>query len=112
MRTLTCWVLSVVDVGYHSPQRGQEIYNHKVGRISQAPYRFFQDEKLVFQLPVRNISWRIIRRVRTKKEEAAYEGFDKTQRQSFNHICQGATADIARIMMIRAQPVCEKHEPK
>ena len=105
--TLTCWVVSVVDAGYDSPRRGQEIYHHKAGRISQAPYRFFEDQKLVFRLPVRNISWRLVRRVRTPKEETRYEGFDRVRRSLFNHICQGATADVARIMMMRAQPVCE-----
>lgn len=104
--TLTCWVKSVVDAKYDSPRRGQEIYHHRDGRISQAPYRFFDDAKLIFGLPVRNISWRIIRRVRTATEECTYQGFDTTRRQLANHIFQGSTADIARLMMIRSQPIC------
>lgn len=106
--TLTCWVKSVIDAKYDSPRRGQEIYHHQDGRISQAPYRFFDDSGLVFQLPVRNISWRIIRRVRTASEECRYEGFDKTRRQLTNHIFQASTADIARLMMLRSQPLCRE----
>ncbi|QDT50489.1 DNA polymerase I, thermostable [Symmachiella dynata] len=106
--TLTCWVLRVIDAKYGSPNEGQEIYHHRTGRISQAPYKFFNDKHLVFRLPVRNIPWRLIRRVRTKNEEAAYEGFDKTWRQLFNHVAQGGTADIAKTMMLRAEPVCQQ----
>lgn len=104
--TLTCWVLSVVDAKYDSPRKGQEIYHHRDGRISQAHYRFFEDEQLIFKLPVRNISWRLIRRVRTKREECRYQGFDTTRRQLANHIFQGSTADVARIMMLRSLPLC------
>jgi DNA polymerase I-like protein with 3'-5' exonuclease and polymerase domains len=110
--TLTCYVLSVVDAGYNSPRRDQEIYHHRDGRISQAPYRFFNDTQLVWGLPVRNISWRLIRRVRTLKEEARYEGFDRTRRQLFNLVCQGGTADLVRLMMVRSQPVCTEFGAK
>jgi DNA polymerase I-like protein with 3'-5' exonuclease and polymerase domains len=106
--TLTCWVKSVVDAKYDSPRRGQEIYHHRDGRISQAPYRFFNDSHLVFGLPVRNIPWRIIRRVRTATEECRYQGFDTTRRQLTNHIFQASTADIARLMMLRSQPLCRE----
>ena len=106
--TLTCWVLRVIDTRYGSKNEGKEIYNHRDGRISQACYRFFEDDGLVFQLPVRNISWRIIRRVRTKKEEAVYEGFDKARRQLFNHLAQGGTADVVKTMMLRCQPICRR----
>ncbi len=103
---MTCYVKSVVDVGYDSIRQGQEIYHHIDGRISQAPYRFFDDEELVFSLPYRNISWRLIRKVLTVREEVRYQGFDKTCRQLFNHLCQGATADIAKQMILRSVPVC------
>jgi hypothetical protein len=106
--TLTCWVLRVIDARYGSPNEGQEIYHHKAGRISQAPYRFFDDSGLIFRLPVRNVPWRIIRRVRTRREEAVYEGFDRVARQLFNHIAQGGTADVAKTMMLRAEPVCRR----
>jgi DNA polymerase I-like protein with 3'-5' exonuclease and polymerase domains len=108
--TLTCWVLRVIDARYGSQNEHMEIYNSTVGRISQLPYRFFEDHNLVFRLPVRNISWRLIRRVRTGREEARYEGFDKTWRQLFNHVAQGGTADIVKTMMVRCQPVCTQFD--
>jgi DNA polymerase I-like protein with 3'-5' exonuclease and polymerase domains len=104
--TLTCWVLRAIDAKFGSPNEGLEIYHHQVGRISQAPYRFFEEAGKVFRLPVRNVSWRLIRRVRTRREEAVYEGFDRVRRQLFNHVCQGGTADVAKLMMLRAEPVC------
>ncbi|MHC4398747.1 MAG: DNA polymerase [Planctomycetota bacterium] len=104
--TLTCWVLRVIDARYGSKNEGKQIYNHQDGRISQARYRFFEDDGLVFRLPVRNISWRIIRRVRTKREEAVYEGFDKVRRQLFNHLAQGGTSDVVKTMMLRCEPIC------
>jgi len=110
--TLTCWVLRVIDAKYGSPNEGQEIYHHRAGRISQAPYKFFQDSHLVFRLPVRNVPWRMIRYVRTKREEARYEGYDKTWRQLFNHVAQGGTADIAKTMMLRCQPVCRQFDAR
>lgn len=106
--TLTCWVLRVIDAKYGSPNEGKEIYHHRRGRISQAPYRFFDDSKLIFRLPVRNIPWRIIRRVRTRKEEAIYEGFDRAGRQLFNHVAQGGTAEFSKTMMLRAEPICQE----
>jgi len=110
--TLTCWVLRVIDAKYGSRNEGKEIYHHRAGRISQAPYKFFEDSHLVFRLPVRNVPWRMIRRVRTKREEARYEGYDKTWRQLFNHVAQGGTADIAKTMMIRCQSVCRQFDAR
>ena len=75
------------------------------GRLSTRPYALF-DEGLQYRLPVRNWGWRSIRRVRVRGEEAVYEGFDATARSAFNFICQGGTADIAKLMMLRAQPLC------
>ncbi len=106
--TLTCFVLRAIDAGYKSSNRGQEIYHHLAGRISQAPYRFFDDREHIFGLPIRNVSWRLIRRVRTATEECGYEGFDRTRRQLFNHLCQATTADIVRLMMLRMRPVVER----
>jgi DNA polymerase-1 len=59
-----------------------------------------------YRLPVRNVPWRSIRRVRTAHETARYQGFDKTARQLFNHIAQAGTADLVKAMMLRVQPVC------
>lgn len=106
--TLTCWVLSVVDAKYGSKNEGLEIYHHRDGRISSLPYKFFNDSALVYRLPVRNVSWRLIRKVRTKTEEAVYDGYDKTWRQLFNHVAQGGTADIVKLMMLRSQSLCEE----
>jgi DNA polymerase I-like protein with 3'-5' exonuclease and polymerase domains/DNA-directed RNA polymerase subunit RPC12/RpoP len=106
--TLTCWVISVVDAKYGSKNQGQEIYHHKDGRISQADYRFFRESNLIYRLPVRNISWRLIRHVRTRREEAVYDGYDKTWRQLFNHVAQGGTADIVKLMMLRCSAVCSR----
>ena len=89
-----------------SLREGREIYNDRQGRVSTAYYRFFQDDDLIFRLPIRNVSWKLIRRVRTSTEEASYEGFDRVRKQLFNHLCQGATADVAKRMMIRSLPVC------
>jgi hypothetical protein len=110
--TLTCWVLRVIDAKYGSPNEGLEIYHHRAGRISQAPYKFFEDSHLVFRLPVRNVPWRMIRHVRTKREEARYEGYDKTWRQLFNHVAQGGTADIAKTMMVRCQRPCRQFDAR
>ena len=104
--TLTCHVLRVIDARHGSLREGREIYNDRQGRLSTAHYRFFQDDDLVFRLPIRNVSWKLIRRVRTSTEEASYEGCDRVRRQLFNHLCQGATADVAKRMMIRSLPVC------
>ena len=106
--TLTCFVISVVDAQYGSSNEGKEIYHHRDGRISSRAYRFFQDDTLIYRLPIRNISWRLIRKVRTAKEEAKYEGFDKTKRQLFNHLAQASTADVVKLMMLRAEPVCRQ----
>ncbi len=107
--TLTCWVLSVIDAKYGSKNEGLEIYHDRDGRISQFPYRFFNDSSLIYRLPVRNISWRLIRKVRTKEEEALYDGYDKTWRQLFNHVAQGGTADIVKLMMIRCKQLCSQY---
>ena len=85
---------------------GRLIYDHRRGRLSPRDYALFDNAKLQYRLPVRNWGWRSIRRVRARGEEAAYEGFDATARSAFNFICQGGTADVAKLMMLRARPVC------
>lgn len=107
--TLTCWVLNAIDAKYGSKNEGLEIYHHEDGRISEYPYRFFEDSKLIYRLPVRNIAWRLIRRVRTRNEESDYDGYDKTWRQLFNHVAQGGTADIVKMMMLSSRPVCDQY---
>jgi hypothetical protein len=106
-RVLTSYVLRAWNART-SPRR--LIYDHRRGRLSPRPYFLFETPNLVYQLPCRNWAWRSIRRVRHlgKGEEAHYEGFDATARSLFNHLCQGGTADIAKLMMLRSQPVCER----
>jgi DNA polymerase I-like protein with 3'-5' exonuclease and polymerase domains len=83
------------------------IYESDRGRLSNRPYSLFNADELQYRLPIRNWGWRSIRRVRAQNQEADYEGFDATARSAFNFICQGGTADICKLMMLRARPVCE-----
>src|SRR5262245_51460787 len=77
--------------------------------MSRLRYRFFDPpEPLQYRLPVRNVAWRSIRRVRTAQETARYQGFDKTARQLFNHVAQAGTADLVKAMMLRVQPLCRR----
>jgi DNA polymerase family A len=101
LRVLTTFVRRVWNA-----RTGRLIYDSDRGRLSQRPYSIFAAEDLQYRLPIRNWGWRNIRRVRANGEEADYEGFDATARAAFNFICQGGTADISKLMMIRSQPVC------
>lgn len=87
---------------------GKLIFDHQRGRLSKWHYRLFRDDKLLYRLPVRNWAWRSIRRVRAHGQEAVYEGYDATARSAFNFICQGGTADVAKIMMLRSQKLCRQ----
>jgi DNA polymerase I-like protein with 3'-5' exonuclease and polymerase domains len=91
---------------------GRLIYDSERGRLSHRPYRIFEADTLQYRLPIRNWGWRSIRRVRAHREEADYEGFDATARAAFNFICQGGTADISKLMMIRSQPICEQFQAR
>jgi len=84
------------------------IYDHERGRLSTRGYKLFEPGNGQYLLPVHNLNWRNIRRVRYKGQEAFYEGFDKTARMCFNFICQGGTADVCKLMMLRTQPLCEQ----
>jgi DNA polymerase I-like protein with 3'-5' exonuclease and polymerase domains len=107
LRVLTCVVIEAIDANRHSPNFGRRIYHHKRGRLSSVRYRlFYPPRPMLYRMPVRNIAWRSIRRVRTATETARYPGFDKTARQLFNHIAQAGTADLVKAMMLRVQPVC------
>ncbi len=108
LRTLTCIVIDAIDVNRKSKNCGNRIYHHRRGRRSTLPYRFFGDDDLLYKLPVRNLSWRLIRHVRTGTEISRYHGFDKMARELFNHIAQGGTADLVKLMMLRVQPVCRE----
>ena len=104
---LTCWVRKVWDNTFNSSNYGKLIYEDVKGVIPKIHfYRLFQPHRLLYLLPVRNIAWRSIRRVRTDTEESVYYGFDSTSRSLINSIFQGGTADIAKLMMIRCLPYC------
>jgi len=102
LRVLTCFLLRAWNA-----KTGKLIYDHQRGKLTTRRYRLFEDAEMQYLLPVRNIGWRSIRRVRVRGEEAMYEGFDATARTAFNFICQGGTADICKLMMLRAQPACQ-----
>ena len=103
LRVLTSYVLRAWDA-----KTGRLIFDHKRGRLAKHPYRLFDQHGLQYSLPVRNWAWRSIRRVRAGGQEARYEGFDATARAAFNFICQAGTADVAKLMMLRAGPLCER----
>jgi hypothetical protein len=104
---ITCWIRKVWDYTYRSSNFGRLIYEDVRGPLCTRNYRIFQTHPpLMYMLPIRNISWRSIRRVRTPDEEAQYHGFDTTVRSLINHIYQGGTADISKTMMIRCLPYC------
>lgn len=102
MRVLTTWVLKAWNA-----RTGKLIYDQVKGKLSNSWYHLYAKDGQ-YILPIRNWGWRSIRRVRCKGEEALYEGFDKTARMCFNFICQGGTADVCKIMMLRSQPVCQQ----
>jgi len=104
---LTVWIRKVWDATFRSSNLGKLIYEDVRGPLCTRPYRLFQTHPpLMYRLPVRNVSWRSIRRVRTDSEEAVYHGFDATARSLVNHIYQGGTADVSKVMMLRALPYC------
>jgi DNA polymerase I-like protein with 3'-5' exonuclease and polymerase domains len=109
LRVLVCHVLQVWDANRRSKNYRKRIYHHERGRLSTLPYRLFQSPyPLLYRLPIRGIAWRSVRRVRTASEWAFYEGFDRTARQLFNHIAQGNTSDVVKLMMIRSTPLCRR----
>jgi DNA polymerase I-like protein with 3'-5' exonuclease and polymerase domains len=104
---ITCWIRRVWDASYKSSNYNRLIYEDVRGALCTRPYRLFQTHPpLRYVLPVRNISWRSIRRVRTPDEEAIYHGFDSTSRSLINHTYQGGTADVSKTMMLRCLPYC------
>ena len=73
---LTCWIRKVWDATFKSSNYGKLIYEDVRGPLTTRPYRLFQPHQLLYVLPVRNLAWRSIRKVRTDSEEATYYGFD------------------------------------
>jgi len=131
LRCLTCYVVSAEVADDDSPFFTNLIYHHEKerpgmlpkGRLSDLPYRFFNPpQAMMYCLPIRNVSWRSIRAVRTLPESAnypgefsLYRGFDKIARQLFNHIAQGGTADVVKLMMLEVCKhggVCERYNAR
>jgi DNA polymerase I-like protein with 3'-5' exonuclease and polymerase domains len=109
LRTLTCFVVKVWDADAKNKNHGKIIYHYRRGRRSSLPYRFFNpSQPLAFRLPFRGIAWRSIRRVRFRHEEAIYYGLDRTVRSLGNHVYQGGTADVVKLMMRRSQRICRQ----
>ncbi len=106
LRVLTTYVLRAWNARVRPPRL---IYHHSRGRLGSQPYRLFVDQNLLYRLPVRNWSWRSIRRIRARGEEAEYQGFEAMARSLFNSICQGGTADLVKLMMMRSVPVCQNY---
>jgi hypothetical protein len=106
---LTVWIKQIWDATYRSHNHGRLIYKDNSGPLCAYPYYFLNQHNLLYMLPVRNISWRSVRRVRTDSEEATYYGFDSTARSLVNSIYQAGTTDISRAGMIRCQPLCEQY---
>lgn len=50
--------------------------------------------------------------MRTDREEAQYEGFDRVWRQLFNYLCQGATADIVKAEALKIMRQVEKDQQR
>ena len=107
-RVLTCFIHRAWDA-HRGPNQWLKIYDAAAGGIlTNRDYRLYDQTFLEFNLPIRNFAWRSIRRVRWNGEEAKYRGLDATARSLFNAICQGGTADIAKIMMLGVDPLLTK----
>jgi hypothetical protein len=106
---LTVWVRKVWDATFRSPNFGRLVYEDSRGPTCTYPYHFLNQHDLLYFLPVRNVSWRSVRRVRTESEEAQYFGFDSTARSLVNSVYQGGTTDISRAAILRGQPLCAQH---
>jgi DNA polymerase I-like protein with 3'-5' exonuclease and polymerase domains len=108
LRVLTCYIHRAWDAR-PGPHRGALIYQAGPGILTPRDYRLYDQAALEYHLPVRNLAWRSIRRVRRRGEEAPYRGLDATVRALFNAICQGGTADLTKLMMLAAGPLLARH---
>lgn len=106
-RVLTCFIHRAWDAkpGRHE---GALVYDAALGCTTRRDYRLYDQTFLEYRLPIRNIAWRSIRRVRALGEEAQYRGLDAVTRALFNAICQGGTADLTKLMMLGSAPLCEQ----
>ena len=107
-RVLTCYIHRAWDAPVVRINGGRSTTLRPGESLTNRDYRFYDQTFLEFNLPIRNFAWRSIRRVRWNGEEAKYRGLDATARSLFNAICQGGTADIAKIMMLGVGPLLTK----
>ena len=112
LRTLTCFVHRIWSVQDRNTPK--PIYTPDRGRIGTRHYVHVDDATLLYDLPIRNLPWRSIRRVQKLDaaampvEEAVYEGFDATARYAISAVMQGGTADLTTDMMLRSRPVFQQ----
>ena len=112
-RYLTCHVHRIWSVADRSHPK--LIYTPDRGRVGTRFYPEIDVRNLAYFLPIRNLAWSNIRRVRRLDatgqpvEEAKYEGMFTTCRVAINAIMQGGTMDIVTVMMLRSQPVADAH---
>ena len=78
-RVLTCYIHRAWDA-----RSGKLIYDAARGCTTRRDYRLYDHTFLEYRLPVRNVAWRSIRKVRANGEEAQYRGLDSVTRALFN----------------------------
>ena len=110
-RVLTCYIHRAWDArpGRHE---GALIYDSDSGCTTRRDYRLYDHTFLEYRLPVRNIAWRSIRRVRANGEEAQYRGLDSVTRVAFNALAQSGTASLSKLMMLGSASLCERYHAR
>lgn len=115
LRNLTCYVHRVWSVrDPRGPKKDRLIFTDSRGRIGTRRYPQL-DKPSLYNLPVRNLPWSNIRRVRkllngSPTEEAKYEGFDATARSIINSVMQGGTSDLTTLMALRCQKIVDSNQ--
>ena len=114
LRNLTCFIHRIWNVrDPRGPKKDTLIYERSRGRIGTKSYPQI-DKPSLYHLPVRNLPWSNIRRVRKlgadslPTEEVKYEGFDTTARSIINSVMQGGTSDLTTKMALRCQELIQK----
>ena len=113
LRTLTCFVHRIWSV--RDIEHPKLIYTAERGRIGTKQYASVDNAALLYNLPIRNLAWRSIRRVQRLDasarpvEEDVYEGLDATCRYAISAVQQGGTFDLTTSMMLRSRPVFRQY---
>ena len=124
-RVLTCYVhrawdarpgayegALIYDAASRTPQVDLWCSGSTSGCTTSRPYRLYDTTFLEYRLPVRNIAWRSIRKVRVPGEEAQYRGLDSVTRALFNALAQSGTASISKLTMLGAVALCERYHAR